>query len=79
MVFSDGGAITRDCEEEITADYDSDGRLTRVDIHRALARSGIPEVFRQIILEGIDPFTETHPLIIIPRLLEGICLTAEEP
>lgn len=71
IVFRDTGVITRDSGEGIIAEYDDQGQLARVQIHQAMTTAAGKEVFRQIVVEGIGPFVEHSPLIIVPRLFEG--------
>ncbi len=70
LVFRDTGIITRDSGDGINAEYDDQGQLSCVRIHQAMTTAAGREVFRQIVVEGIGPFVEKSPLIIVPRLFE---------
>ena len=76
IVLEDGGTLTKECGEGILVSYNGEGRLTRVEIQKAMARSGRNDLFRRIIFEGIGPSTD--PLIILPRLFDNP-LQVEDP
>jgi uncharacterized protein YuzE len=71
LVFSDTGVITKELGEGIAAERDEDGKLTRVMVREVSKSTAAKEVFRQIVIEGIGPFVESEPLIIVPRLFAG--------
>ena len=71
LVFSDTGVITKELGEGIAVEHDEEGKLTRVVVHEVSKATAAKEVFRQIVIEGIGPFAENEPLIIVPRLFSG--------
>jgi len=73
IFLAESGTQTKACcGKGVTVGYDSRGDVARVEIRNAKGRSGDRDVFRQILLEGIGPIPLDEPLIILPRLLDGI-------
>ncbi len=51
--FRETTVTTEHLGEGLAADYDADGRLAGIEILDAAKRLGGPEVFRQVVLEGV--------------------------
>ena len=75
--FKETTVTTQHLAEGIAADYDSHGRLAGIEILDAMERFGDPDVFRQVILEGLlqhrspEGFEQgclgrIHRLLVIP-------------
>lgn len=58
IIFREATVTTKHLAEGIAADYDSDGRLTGLEILDVKRRFGGPETFREVVLEGIGPAEE---------------------
>jgi hypothetical protein len=71
LILADSGRVSSDLDEGVGVEYDDEGRLTQVRIHGVSSSAGGRDLFRQIVIDGIDPFLEGEPLIIIPRLFKG--------
>jgi len=52
--FKETTVTTKHLAEGIAADYDSEGRLTGIEILDARKRLGDPAVFKQVILEDVS-------------------------
>ena len=55
IVFRETTVTTKHLAEGIAADYDTQGRLARIEILDAVKRFGDAETLRQVVLEGIGP------------------------
>jgi len=75
FVFSDTGVYSHESEGGVRAEYDSDGRLASIHVPDAMATALGTDVFRQVVIDGIDPFTADHPLILVPRLFKDVQIT----
>jgi uncharacterized protein YuzE len=51
--FIEATVTTQHLAEGIAADYDAEGRLAGIEILDAVKRFGVPDVFRQVVLEDI--------------------------
>ncbi|MBM4273228.1 MAG: DUF2283 domain-containing protein [Deltaproteobacteria bacterium] len=51
--FQETTATTQHVAEGIAVDYDTEGRIAGIEILDARERLGVPEVFRQVVLEDI--------------------------
>ena len=51
--FIETTVTTKHLAEGIAADYDAEGRLAGIEILDAVKRFGVPDVFRQVVLEDI--------------------------
>ncbi|HNR33882.1 MAG TPA: hypothetical protein PKO36_01795 [Candidatus Hydrogenedentes bacterium] len=72
FVFADTGVYSHETEGGIRAEYDSEGRLAAVHVPNAMATASGTDIFRQLVFDGIDPFTADHPLILVPRLFKDV-------
>ncbi len=52
--FKETTVTTKHLAEGIAADYDSEGRLTGIEILDARKRLGDPAIFKQVILEDVS-------------------------
>jgi len=53
IIFRETTVTTKHLDEGIAADFDADGHLAGIEILDVRDRLGGPDVFRQVILEGI--------------------------
>jgi uncharacterized protein YuzE len=51
--FRETTVTTKHIGEGLAADYDAEGRLAGIEILAAAERLGGPDVFRQVVLEGV--------------------------
>jgi YD repeat-containing protein len=72
FVFADTGVYSREVEGGVRAEYDGEGRLAAVHVPDAMATASGKDVFRQLVVDGIEPFTSDNPLILIPRLFKDV-------
>ncbi len=53
ITFFDTTVTTKDLDEGIAADYDSEGRLAGIGILDAVKRFGDKETLRRLVVEGV--------------------------
>lgn len=71
LVFTDTGTFSHELGEGFVVEYDAEGHLTRIEIPHAMSTASGKDVFRQLVVEGIGPFSKNDPLLILPRLFES--------
>lgn len=71
LVFAEGGVFPHELGEGLVVEYNSEGHLTRVQIPHAMSTAAGKDVFRQLVVEGIGPFSKNDPLLILPRLFKN--------
>ena len=55
ITFRETTVTTRPLAEGLAAEYDAEGRLAGIEILDVGRRFGGPDVFRQVVLEGVGP------------------------
>ena len=55
ITFRDTTVTTAELADGIAAEYDAHGQVVGLEILDATGRFGDPSVFRQVILEGLEP------------------------
>ena len=53
--FKETTVTTKHLAEGIAADYDTDGKLTGIEILDVIKRFGDKETLRQVVIEGLGP------------------------
>lgn len=78
VVLDDNGILTKDLDEDVSVVLNADGQVVEIQLRDAMACSPGGDVFRQIILDGIEPFTKSDPLIILPRIFKSSALLDDQ-
>lgn len=75
ILFADTGIFSREIEGGVRAEYDSENRLSAIHVANAMGTASGNDIFRRLVVDGIDPFTGDHPLILVPRLFKDAQVT----
>jgi len=78
IVLDDNGTFTKDLDEDVSVVINADGQVVEVQLRDAMARFPGNDIFRQIVLDGIEPFTKSDPLIILPRIFKSSALLDDQ-